>query len=611
MRFSVLGPLVAEADDGTRLPLCRPSQRATLAVLLLRVPQPATKNLLIEALWGDNPPGDADTALRVRMRDLRRGLNGHSRIETRSVGYQVVVEPGELDTDTFRAITGRGRTALDAGNAEDAARLLGQACRLWRDPPLADLPDTPLMRTAATALHEQWRDAREWLTDARLALGQHHEVLSQVRAVIAADPLTEHPHVQLMLALYRSGQKAAALDVYSRLRDLTTREFGQDPGPEAREMLRLMLDDNPALEFRTRVAAAPGAAPRPAWTPVRQLPAPPPDFTGRVIEIEALARRMPGSAMAVTVLTGPPGAGKTALAVQAAQLASDTFPDGQLYVDVGGTRHQRPPIEVLGELLRSLGVPAGRVPEAMAERAALYRSMLAGRRLLVLADDAAVAAQVRPLLPGTRGSAVLVTSSSRLADLEGARTIEVGPLTVDESVVLLAKIAADGRLAADPASARSIALACAGLPLALRIAGAQLAASPALRPSDLAAVLASPGGALAELAIGDLSVAARLAHEWESLDAKAQHALWLLAHAGLPDCPPWLVAAVTAGSPATARALADSCLLRQDPATGGRHFAPLAQLFVAAQPPPRPDTDHAQADWDGSADYRDTAVAGG
>jgi DNA-binding SARP family transcriptional activator len=611
MRFSVLGPLVAEADDGTRLPLCRPSQRATLAVLLLHAPQPATKNLLIEALWGDNPPGDADTALRVRMRDLRRGLNGHGRIETRPVGYQVVVEPGELDTDTFRAITGRGRTALDGGNAEDAARLLGQACGLWRDPPLADLPDTPLMRTAATALQEQWRDAREWLADARLALGQHHEVLSQVRAVIAADPLSEHPHVQLMLALYRCGQKAAALDVYSRLRDLTSREFGQDPGPEAREMLRLMLDDSPALAFRARVTAATGAGTRPAWTPLRQLPAPPPDFTGRVIEIEALARRMPGSGMAVTVLTGPPGAGKTALAVQAAHLASDTFPDGQLYVDVGGRRNPRTPIEVLGELLRSLGVPPGRVPEAMAERAALYRSVLAGRRLLVLADDAAAAAQVRPLLPGTPGSAVLVTSSSRLADLEGARGVEVGPLSMDESVVLLAKIAGDGRLAGEPAAARAIALTCAGLPLALRIAGAQLAASPALRPSDLAAVLASPGGALAELAIGDLSVAARLAQAWESLDIKAQHALWLLAHARLPDCPQWLVAAVTAGSPATARALADSCLLRQDPTTGSYHFAPLAQMFVLAQPPPRPDAGRAQTAWHGSADYQDTALAGG
>ena len=218
MRFSILGPLVAEADDGSPLALPRPSQRATLAVLLLHAAQPTTKTMLTEALWGDSPPGDADTALRVRMRDVRRALAGHKRIETRPAGYQIVVRPGELDADNFRAIVGHGRAALDSGNAENAARLLEQACRLWHVPPLADVPDTPLMRTVAMALLEQWRDARECLTDARLALGQHHEMLSQIRAVIAGDPLPEHPHVQLMLALYRCGQKAAALDAYSRLR---------------------------------------------------------------------------------------------------------------------------------------------------------------------------------------------------------------------------------------------------------------------------------------------------------------------------------------------------------------------------------------------------------
>src|SRR5215469_4764343 len=313
MRFSILGPLMAEADDGTRLALGRPSQRATLAVLLLHAAQPASKTLLIEALWGDSPPRDADTALRVRMRDVRRSLAGHDRIETHQAGYQIIVRPGELDADTFRSMVGHGRTALDSGNAEHAARLLEQASRLWRAPPLADLPDTPLMRSLATALLEQWRDAREWLTDARLALGQHQEMLSQIRAVIAADPLPEHPHVQLMLALYRCGQKAAALDAYSRLRELTTREFGQDPGPEARELLGQILADSPRLDFRPRVLSVAATGPGPVWTPLRQLPAPPPDFTGRVTAIDALARRMPGLGMAVTVLTGPPGVGKTAL----------------------------------------------------------------------------------------------------------------------------------------------------------------------------------------------------------------------------------------------------------------------------------------------------------
>jgi DNA-binding SARP family transcriptional activator len=251
MRFSVLGPLLAEADDGTPVGLRRPSQRSTLAVLLLHAEQPPTRSLLIDALWGDHPPADAETALRVRMRDVRRALGGRERLITHQSGYQIIVAPGELDAAGFRSRAARGRSALDGGNAKDAALFLEQACNLWRDPPLADLPDTPAMRTVATELLEQRRDVREWLIDARLALGQHHEVLAQARELVAADPLLEHPHVQLMLALYRCGQKSAALAAYTRLRELTAREFGLDPGPEAQALLGQMLADSPDLMFRS------------------------------------------------------------------------------------------------------------------------------------------------------------------------------------------------------------------------------------------------------------------------------------------------------------------------------------------------------------------------
>lgn len=268
MRFGVLGPLVAHADDGSPVVLARPSQRSTLAVLLLHADRPPTRTLLIDALWGDKPPTDADAALRVRMSDLRRALAGSDRIVTHPAGYQIVIEPGELDSVTFRDLASHGRAALDAGCPADAARLLGQALALWRSPPLADLPDTPPMQLPRTALLEQHRDVREWLIDARLALGQHHESLAEIRACIAADPLAEHPHVQLMLALYRSGQKSAALAAYTRLRDVTVREFGQDPGPEARALLSRMLADSPDLAIprgpaadRSRRAAPAARAP--------------------------------------------------------------------------------------------------------------------------------------------------------------------------------------------------------------------------------------------------------------------------------------------------------------------------------------------------------------
>jgi len=264
MRFSVLGPLLAEADDGTPLVLGRSSQRSTLAVLLLHSAQPPSRALLIDALWGDNQPADAETALRVRMRDVRRALGGaRDRLVTHHSGYQITVAPGELDETAFLKLAASGRAALDNRDAVLAAHLLGQASGLWREPALADLPDTPTMQAVATALLEQRRDAREWLIDARLALGQHHEVLAQARELIAADPLPEHPHVQLMLALYRCGQKSAALAAYTRLRDQTAREFGQDPGPEAQALLGQILADSPDLMFRSSLLAA-RASVRPA-----------------------------------------------------------------------------------------------------------------------------------------------------------------------------------------------------------------------------------------------------------------------------------------------------------------------------------------------------------
>jgi DNA-binding SARP family transcriptional activator len=258
MRFSVLGPLLAQADGGSPLALPRPSQRSTLAVLLLHAAQPPARALLIDALWGDDPPADADTALRVRMSDLRRSLGGCDRLVTHHSGYQFVLKPGELDAAIFGTLASRGRASLDSGHPDEAARLLSRASALWRDPPVADLPDTPVMGLIRAALLEQRRDVQEWLIDARLALGEHHGALAGIRACIAADPLAEHPHVQLMLALYRGGQKAAALAAYTRLRDLTVREFGQDPGPEARDLLEQMLADSPDLMVPGRVLSAGG-----------------------------------------------------------------------------------------------------------------------------------------------------------------------------------------------------------------------------------------------------------------------------------------------------------------------------------------------------------------
>jgi NB-ARC domain len=239
---------------------------------------------------------------------------------------------------------------------------------------------------------------------------------------------------------------------------------------------------------------------------------------------------------------------------------------------------------VLGELLRSVGVPAARVPGGVAESAALFRSVLAGRRVLLVADDAASASQVRALLPGTAGSAVLVTSASRLADLEGATSIRLAGLTSDEAIAFLGKIAGHRRVAREREAAAAIVEACAGLPLALRIAGARLATSPAMRLADLAAAVSDRGRLLGELAIGDLSVSRRLDASWRVLDPRSRRALRTLAKAGLRDLPTSVVLSAAAGAPAVAQALTDLSLIVQNPETGHYRMAPLAGQHAAAQP---------------------------
>ena len=262
MRFRVLGPLSVEADDGSLLLLQRPSQRATLVALLLHGSLTAGRTQLIDAIWGDDPPDGADAALRVRISQLRGALTGHARIHTLQAGYRLVVRDGELDAQDFRALTTRGRRALDDGRLREAAIHLEQAIGLWREPALADVPDTPLLRSAASALLQRRQDAREWLIDARLSLGHHHELLGLIRAAVAADPFCEHQYVQLMLAEYRCGHKTAALAAYARLRTMTARELGLDPGPEAQEMLRRILADTEDLQFVPRLLArTPGPSP--------------------------------------------------------------------------------------------------------------------------------------------------------------------------------------------------------------------------------------------------------------------------------------------------------------------------------------------------------------
>ncbi len=434
MRFRILGPLEITADDGSPVAMTRRLHRSALALLLLNAGRPCSAVSLAAGLWGDNPPLSPDVSLRSCVYGIRKALPDAARLRTHPSGYLISAGPGELDLDDFRDLARRGREALDGGDAPLAATLLSQAVALWRDPALADLPGVP----ARERLLGQRKDAQDALTDARLATGEHRQVLADLRAAVAADPLHEHAWAQLMTALYRSGARTEALAAFGRLRMTLISAYGMDPGPELQELHQRVLADDPNLLLRadpdTRappnepVRRPPVCAEPGGWQPIHQLPRAVADFTGRAAELARLRNLLASEGMPIAVVTGMLGTGKTALAVQAAHGAQEAFPDGQLYACLDDGGRPRDPQVVLGELLRGLGVAAAGIPPAKFEREALYRSLLASRRVLLVADGASSAAQVRPLLPGTAGSAVLVTSLARLPDLEDARHVELGGL---------------------------------------------------------------------------------------------------------------------------------------------------------------------------------------
>ena len=603
MRFKILGPLEITDDEERPVIVTRRLHRATLSLMLLNAGQPCSVAALISALWGDNPPLSPEVSLRSCVYGIRKLLPDCQRLRTHPAGYLIHVDPGELDLHQFLDLVAEGRDALDSGDRHGAATALAQALGLWRDPPVTDMPDV----RAKDKLLDQRKEAQDALLDARLGLGRHRQILPELRSIVTADPLREHSWAQLMTALYRCGARAEALAAYGRLRLALVSAYGIEPGPELQDLHKKVLADDPALMLDAQADAQPAQRPSPAgnnastgeierWQPHRvpaqlkrsgvssppmlgrpacQLPASVADFTGREQELAGLLTRLPGEGMAVTVVTGMPGVGKTELAVHGAHERASAFPDGQLcaWLDDGGS--PRDPQIVLGELLRGLGVPAGDIPVSSFEREAMYRSVLAGRRVLVLVDGASSAAQVRPLLPGTAGCAVLVTSRSRLADVDGAKIIELGGMLPVDAVSLLGQISGRELMGANAESALAIAAMCGYLPLALRIAGARLANDPDLSVTGLAELLYDDGRRLDELSVGDQSVRARFAAAARGLSGTARAVLALLAAVGPRDAPGWLVASMLFEDPAAnlvAPALANVGLLHRVhgvPTTGG------------------------------------------
>jgi DNA-binding SARP family transcriptional activator/predicted negative regulator of RcsB-dependent stress response len=553
MEFRILGP-VEVGDGAQRLALGGSKPCALLAVLLLHANQMVSTERLVDELWGEAPPTTARNQVQVYVSRLRQAL--HRRrdqaaqvpmLVTRPSGYVLRVEPGELDLDCFEDLTAEARRAAADGDLERAAERWCAALALWRGPALAGAASEVLQRTAAARLEEARLMALEERLEIDLRLGRHAELVGELEALMAFYPGRERLCRQLMLALYRSGRQAEALTVYRNTRQQLIEELGLEPSPTLQELERAILRADPALEPVLMTPAA--TLGEPGWPrgPC-QLPPDIDDFTGRqaaIAQVQELLEGEQATAIVISAIAGKAGVGKTALAVRVAHQLRPRFADGQLYVNLRGVEAQAlDPADVLAGFLRALGVEGALVPSGLEERVRLYRSRLAGRRVLVVLDNAASEAQVRPLLPGSRGCAVLVTSRVRLSGLEAAHPLTLDVLAPDQAVELLAKLAGSGRVTTEPEAAQLIVQLCGWLPLAVRIAGARLAGRPHWRLALLAERLGDERRRLDELTTGDLEVRASVALSYHGRAEQEQRLFRLLGLLVAPSFPAWVAGAL-------------------------------------------------------------------
>ncbi|WOT36383.1 AfsR/SARP family transcriptional regulator [Streptomyces coeruleorubidus] len=587
LRFGLLGPpvLYYDVSGGGRSEargVASPKSRVLLAALLLDAGRAVSVESLREALWGGAPPVSAQASLHNHVARLRRLLDDPERLRTVPSGYVLRVDEGELDVHVFDAHVAAARAAHAGQDWERVVRECAAALALWRGAPLAGLPTEVGGYAFARRLREGRLLLLEWRYDAELALGgpRLEGLVPELAALTAEYPLRETYHRQLMLALHRTGRQAEALAVHRDLRTRLVDQLGIEPGPGVREA---------HVEVLRGVV---GRSPSPAQPPPAQLPSAPAHFTGRAAVRDSLRRTLTTSGAhsttpttpATAVISGMPGVGKSALALHVAHELAERFPDGQLYLDLHGATPGMAPLtpgQALTALLRDLGADPCRIPELPDAASALLRSLLAPTRTLLVLDDAASAAQVRPLLPGGAGCAVIVTSRSPLTALDGVARFPLGPLSDEESAALL--VAASGRagLAGSDAARRLVELT-GRLPLALRIVAARLAARQALTPDVLAGQLAETEGRLRHLEYDDLSVRRSLAVAHDALAGSEREAdrdaALVLRRIGALDLPTYgapLLARLTGTGELRTEAALDRLVdvaLLQEPAYG--RYAP-------------------------------------
>ena len=532
LRLRILGP-VAAWRDGAGLGLGGPRQRAVLGLLATYRGAGLHREAVIDALWGERPPATAVSLVQAYVSRLRRALDpGRPPRDRRSVlvsayaRYTLRATADQLDLLAFDELADRADAAAAAGDPAAACGWYEQALGLWQAEPLADIE---FLRHHPAVVGLAWARAAviARYADTAFSAKLPGRVLPHLRDLASRDPLDEKAHARLMIALASTGQQAAALRVYGGLRDRLDRQLGVCPGDELTQAhARVLHQDLPSANGRAATLAPGESCGRrvggsTAVPPPRQLPAALAGFAGRQKELDSLFRLLEDAGPAadtvpVAAVCGTAGAGKTALAVHWAHQAADRFPGGQLYVNLRGFDPCRPPVppaRAVRGFLRALGVPADGIPADPGSRAGLYRSLLAGRRMLIVLDDARDAAQVRPLLPGSPGCLVLVTSRRQLTGLvaEGARPVALDVLPGAEARELLAHRLGRERTAGQSATLDELAGLCARLPLALSLAAARATLRPGVPLAALAAELRDPRSRLEVLDCGEPATGLRAA----------------------------------------------------------------------------------------------------
>ncbi|MFI6511867.1 BTAD domain-containing putative transcriptional regulator [Streptosporangium sp. NPDC050855] len=534
MDFHLLGHVEVISGEGAVVPL-PPLKRRLLGALLLSERRTIAVERLMLAVWGDTHA--RKEALKTHVSELRLLVPG--RIPPAGPdGYRLRLLPGDtVDVDTFHDLVATGERLAEAGEHRAAVASLREALNLWGADPLADVPTgDPRLRQRRQALLRQRQDAMVLMFETRLALGHHREIVADLRGELEDSPDAESLHVLLVNALYRSGQRVPALQHADAAAGILLEENG-DPGERLRRLRAQIEADG------TGPAAAAGAGGAATALPAvpAQLPPDVLDFTGRSHEVERLTGLLTPAPDATGVpivgISGLPGIGKSALAIHVAHRLRPRFPDGQLFVHLAGRSGRSANVgEMLAELLATLGVPAQDLPPSTVGRAGLLRSVLAGRRVLIVVDDAAGVSQASHFLPGTAGCAVIITGRA-LLNGAGIRSFPLQPLRGEESLTLLGEIVGTDRVRREPEATRTVLEACGGLPLALRIAGSRLSSQPHWPVELLASRLQDR---LKGLADGDLAVEASIAESYEALSPPARHAFRVLALAGPGDWPMWL-----------------------------------------------------------------------